>query len=140
MKHSLNDGAGFLEIDHRESPGIDPATLPAGFITAPGGQLLERDTKSCRHCQRTVVLNPGRVRARAVCQKCYGYICDECEKVRAVTGQCVPFMLQLDRAEALIEKYAGDPEHPKSLVTPADVSGQAAPTIAVPSSITLTDV
>jgi hypothetical protein len=113
MKRSLNDGSGYLSIDHRESPGVDPATLPAGFVTAPRGEHLERDIKQCSHCQRGVVLNPGRVRQRAVCQKCYSYICDECEAKRVATGgACVPFKMVLDRAETILEQYRTQPDHP----------------------------
>lgn len=102
----LSDGAGYLEIDHRDSPGLsalDIARSP-GALAAPGGVVTEADLKICSHCQRQVLLNPGRVRARAVCLKCYAYICDECETFRAATGLCVPFKQVIDVAGNLLSK------------------------------------
>jgi formamidopyrimidine-DNA glycosylase len=75
---SLRSGAGYLQIDHTNSPGIsaeDAAKLP-GAMMAPGGQILERDIAMCSHCQRGIVLQPLRVRARGYCPKCNHYVCD----------------------------------------------------------------
>lgn len=66
--------------------------------------VTERDLKLCSHCQRQVILNPGRVRARAVCPKCYAYICDGCETIRAASGVCVPFQQVVDTAGELLVK------------------------------------
>lgn len=123
MKRSLADGSGFLEIDHRDSPGLTPADVAhiPGAIAVPGGSLLERDIQQCSHCQRGVVLNPGRVRARAVCPKCYHYLCDECEALRVKTGACVPFKAVLDRAATITEKFLGQPDHPEAAIVLTDV-------------------
>lgn len=94
-------------IDHRDSPGIgaEQAAKMPGALVAPGGAVLERDIKHCAHCQRGVVLNPGRVRARAVCPKCYAYICDGCESVRVASGgACVPFKQVMDVASELAHR------------------------------------
>lgn len=75
---SLTQHAGYLAIDHRESPGVtaaDVAHLPSA-IPVGAGQLFEADTKQCAHCQATVVLHPGRTRPRGYCAKCHAYICD----------------------------------------------------------------
>jgi hypothetical protein len=98
MKHSLAHGSGFLEIDHRDSPGVAPSDVAGvpGALAVPGGTRLERDIQHCSHCQRAVILNPGRVRARAVCLKCHHYICDDCERIRVKTLACVPFAKVVD--------------------------------------------
>jgi hypothetical protein len=136
MRRSLADGSGYLEIDHRDSPGLTPADVAAmpGAIAVQGGQLLERDIKQCSHCQRGVVLNPGRVRDRAVCPKCYAFICDGCEAVRARTGDCVPFKQILDRACDLAEKFAHDPHHPDAAINPDALRVQN-PTVSVPADV-----
>lgn len=142
MKHSLNDGAGYLSIDHTESPGLTPADVAGvpGAFAVPGGALLERDVQQCSHCQRAVVLHPGRVRARAVCPKCYHYICDGCETIRVATGQCVPFKAILDRAATLAEKYVGQPDHPAAAIDPAAIINDLAQRVSTQVlGIVLTD-
>lgn len=108
LKKSLNDHSGYLEIDHSASPGISeadiPATLKSSTIAVPEGKKFEADIQQCSHCQRAVVLNTNRVRSRAICKYCYHYICDECDKMLRVTGQCIPFKKVLDDAETLIEE------------------------------------
>lgn len=116
---TLGSHSGYLEIDHRDSPGLtlaDVAHVP-GAIAVPKGAMLERDVKQCTHCQRAVVLNPGRVRTRAVCPKCYHYICDSCERLRVATGQCVPFTAVLERVDAGQESDAFAPLAPRVAVS-----------------------
>jgi hypothetical protein len=141
MKRSLSHGAGFLEIDHRESPGLtlaDVAHAP-GAIAVGAGQHLERDIMQCSHCQRGVVLNPGRVRARAVCPKCHHFLCDSCEAVRVKTGECVPFKAVLDRAHDIAATFARQPDHPAAAFDPLALI--PAPTVTVPDGprIVVTD-
>lgn len=114
MKRTLAAGAGYLVIDHTNSPGISEAEAARlGILAVPGGQILERDTVTCGHCHCVVVLNPGRVRARASCAKCASYICDGCEGIRvALGGACLPFERILERAQELLVTYAGQPDHP----------------------------
>ncbi len=100
---SLKQHAGYLTIDHRDSPGVRPedvAHVPGAFAVA-GGQQLERDVLTCSHCQRAVILEPLRVRDRGYCQKCHHYICDQCETIRVKTGACVPMSQTMDRMQAL---------------------------------------
>lgn len=125
MKHRLSDGSGFLEIDHTNSPGTDDV---------PGGTKFEADIMQCSHCQRGVILNPGRVRVRAVCGKCHHYVCDSCAKMLAATGECVPFKAVLDRAATIAEKFVGQPDHPDAVI---DVDALSAP---VAPRVVLTDV
>lgn len=121
MKRSLSHGSGYLEIDHSNSPGLSPADVAQvpGALAVPGGSVLERDVQQCSHCQRMVVLHPGRVRDRAVCPKCDHFICDHCDAARVASGgQCVPFKQVLDRAAAIAEKFAGQPDHPEAVIDP----------------------
>jgi hypothetical protein len=112
---SLKAGAGYLIIDHRDSPGLsaaDVAQMP-GAVAAPAGTVLERDVKQCSHCQRDVLLEPLRTRARGYCPKCDGYVCDGCEAIRVASGgACVPFAARLEQAQATLAKFAGQPDHP----------------------------
>jgi hypothetical protein len=142
MKKVLSHGSGYLVIDHKDSPGLshaDAAKSP-GAIAAPGGQVTEFDVMQCSHCQRGVALNPGRVRARAVCLKCHHYICDQCESIRVASGgQCVPFKAVMETAADIAEKFVGQPDHPEASIDPLALTTQKAPTVAVRSSIVLTD-
>lgn len=138
MKHSLKDGGGFLEIDHRDSPGVTPADVahvPGALVVGPG-EHFETDVYQCSHCQRTVVLTAPRERMplRGYCPKCDHYICNSCEQIRVATGHCVPFKAVLDRAADLAEKFAGQPDHPDAAV---DVDALRAPG---PPRIVLTDM
>lgn len=138
----LGTHTGFFEIDHRDSPGVTAADLVGipGAIAVGAGQHLERDVKQCSHCQRMVVLEPARVRARAVCPGCYSYICDGCETIRAVAGQCVPFKAVLDEAATIAEKFVGQPDHPDAVMDPVAIARHLSErvTTATPS-IVLTD-
>lgn len=136
MKRSLSHGSGYLEIDHRDSPGLTPADVAGvpGAVAVPGGEHFEADIMQCSHCQRGVLLNSGRVRSRAVCPKCMHFICDSCETVRVHTGgQCVPFKAVLDRASEIAEKYGGQPDHPElaKLDDPASLAEPSAPRIVL---------
>lgn len=58
--------------------------------------MLEAATLTCSHCQKQVVRNPARERARAYCPKCDHYICDDCESVRVQTGECFTYQQIID--------------------------------------------
>jgi hypothetical protein len=119
MKTSLAHGSGYLEIDHRDSPGLTPADVAhmPGAVAVGPGEHFERDVQHCRHCERAVVLHPGRVRDRAVCFHCYHYICDECKRMLDATGLCVPFKARLEQAAEIAEKFSGQPDHPDANIT-----------------------
>lgn len=114
MRRSLKHGAGYLVIDHQDSPGISAAEIAhiPGMLAAPGGEILERDGKACWHCQRWVVFEPLRVRARGYCPKCDHYVCDTCEAIRVKTGECSPAVKQFDLAEEHLNKFVGREDHP----------------------------
>jgi hypothetical protein len=103
MKHSLNDHAGYFIIDHTDSPGIRaeevPPRLRNSTVAVAAGQKFETDLHTCSHCQRGVFPNPNRKRPRALCPYCYHYICDECDRVRKVTGKCNPIKKLLEESK-----------------------------------------
>lgn len=84
MRTSKRKYEGLLIIDHKESPGITPEQARGVGPAVGKGQKLETPTYTCVHCQRVVVMNPLRTRARVFCQKCDDYVCDECEAVRVL--------------------------------------------------------
>lgn len=122
MKRSLSSGAGYLQIDHRDSPGIRPedvAHVPGIEAVGPG-QNFETGTLRCNHCATTVVLNPQRKRPRAYCPKCDHYICDSCDHIRVKTGECKPIMAQLQTAYDIAAKAVAAAEsqpEPKIVLT-----------------------
>lgn len=75
----------YLVMDHRACPGLGPiddgthATL--GYST-----FVEVKTYTCSHCQRGIIVNPRRQRARPYCPKCDHYVCDRCEVIRVASG------------------------------------------------------
>lgn len=128
MKKSLRHGAGYLIVDHTNSPGLRPqdvAHVP-GAPAVGEGEVFERDFLVCSHCERMIVLNPLRTRDRGYCQKCHAFICDGCEDLRVRTGACVPMKQVLDRAATIAEKYVGQPDHPEA-ATVNDITKLAEP-------------
>jgi len=93
---------GYLEIDHRDSPGISQELSDressGNFrpIPAEGGKKLQLITKRCSHCPRIVIMRPERTRARGYCPKCDGFVCDDCELKRVITGVCRPWKQIID--------------------------------------------
>lgn len=90
---------GYLEIDHRDSPGITPeqARLAGrGTIPVGSGKKFQAPVANCSHCEAIVVMNPLRTRDRAYCGKCDRYICDLCEAERVRTGVCRPMKQVID--------------------------------------------
>lgn len=83
--NSLRNHEGYLQIDHRNSPGIEG--LPS---------LFEAATYTCKHCQRVVVKNPDRQRERAYCRGCDHLICDPCAAIKAQTLTCRTFDQVID--------------------------------------------
>lgn len=98
---TLKSHSGYLIIDHKDSPGIDPQQVPkqlrSSTVAVGKGQVYEADIKQCTHCERGVILNIDRIRSRGYCPYCHHYICDSCRKILDITGQCVPFRKVLDK-------------------------------------------
>lgn len=96
---SKSTPGGYLRVDHRESPGITPQDAmrgPPGTLPIGKGMVFQSDTRRCGHCPRQIVLNPLRQRERGWCSTCDKYICDDCNAVRAATGDCRPWNKVLD--------------------------------------------
>jgi hypothetical protein len=90
---------GYLEIDHRESPGVNPEDVPvlAGIrMAVPGGTRGQFPAVKCHVCERLIVMNPLRTRDRSWCSKHDAYECDDCAAKRARTGECKPFSQVID--------------------------------------------
>lgn len=101
---------GYLLIDHKDSPGVPEelirAAIAAGKPAAPAvrsGQTYESATITCCHCNRVVILNPDRKRARGYCAKCDHYVCD----LPACNLECNPFQRLLDDLHHQAASYGG---------------------------------
>ena len=98
---SRRDRESYLEIDHRESPGLTEAeanAIPGLQGVAVGkGQHFKSPAVRCAHCPRQIILRPDRSRARNFCMKCDHYICDDCALLRKVSGVvCRPWEKFID--------------------------------------------
>ena len=89
---------GYVQIDHRNSPGISPELVREinlksgkGFPEVPEGMNFESATRVCCHCGTPVLLNPDRSRPRGYCRRCDAYHCDKIE-----CQDCIPFKKILD--------------------------------------------
>jgi len=86
-KRSLD---GFVEIDHRESPGFTEAEAVAAgrsyLIGAP--KHFKAATFTCSHCDQVLIKNPLRTRERAHCIQCDRDICDPCGVTLKLTSVC----------------------------------------------------
>lgn len=82
MKNPQSSKEGYLFVDHRASPGLDPEMARRmGYEPefCREGKLYEQATLTCCHCTTIVIKNPQRTRARENCPKCdNSYLCDHC--------------------------------------------------------------
>lgn len=74
---------------------------PGGYATwtdPAAARPVERDTFTCAHCSRIVVVEPicDPSAAGGFCRQCMAHLCTRC----ANRGVCDPFMRKLERAEA----------------------------------------
>lgn len=101
---------GYLLIDNRCNEGLpDQMTRWAG-IDMPGGRgMFESPTITCPHCQRVIVLNPLRTRARNHCRRCDHYVCDSiecnlaCRPVKQVFDELQEQMSKPEQINSTIE-------------------------------------
>ncbi len=96
---SKQSNQGELIIDHRNSPGIDPAWAAANGVTGPvvaGGKTYETGIKNCGHCGGHVIMHPQRTREREWCGRCDAYICDGCGFRKKQGASCQPLRATLD--------------------------------------------
>ena len=81
---------GYLQVDHRESPGVRPDEIAGrpDFPIVGGGMHFESATVRCTQCHRIGILRPDRGRQQNYCAKCDGFHCDGC-LVSHPYGHCV---------------------------------------------------
>lgn len=105
MVFSQRELEGYVRIDHRESPGFSATEIAKGAVPVGRGQMLEAPTMTCSHCQRVVIFNPKRTRARAHCYSCDHFICDGCEAERVLLNRpCKPMKQKIEEyLEGLIK-------------------------------------
>ena len=92
---------GYLQIDHRESPGVsvsDVAPAPDRPIVGAGVNY-ESATVRCTQCHRIGVLNPNRGQRQNYCAKCDGFHCDGC-MVSQPFGSCLTLDARFDQMSA----------------------------------------
>lgn len=108
---------GYLLIDNRFGPGVSEEFIRATGKEAPfvgEGQMFESATKTCRHCQKVVVLNPDRTRPRGYCRKCDDYVCDDV----VCNFECVPMQRVFDVAQ----EHAFRAEQHGTVLTESDLT------------------
>lgn len=94
---------GYLQIDHRNSPGLAPGFMEGLGLKGPSvgaGQNYESPTIQCCHCGVTVILNALRTRARGHCFKCDDYVCDS----PACNAECRPLAKLMDGVQEAAAK------------------------------------
>lgn len=138
MKHSLHHGAGFLNVDHRESPGLSWEDIPlkarlAGMTPVGRGVNFEADAYQCTHCERTIVLTAKHqdLHKRGYCPSCDHFICNRCEKWRRITGMCWSVRRAVDRAFDIVTKFISDPGHPDAKIDMLQLREKPAPSISL---------
>ena len=91
---SKRDHAGWLMLDHRDSPGFSEAEMrkanPRLKPTAGKG-LYETNVVHCRHCQKGLIVHPLLMADLPYCHLCDAYICESCKVTMAASGQHMPF-------------------------------------------------
>lgn len=84
---------GYVCIDHSESPGFDENIAREGHRLSllpflGKGQKFQAATNTCSHCDRVVIRNPLRTRARGHCSACDYFLCDPCNANYYLTSEC----------------------------------------------------
>lgn len=85
---------GYVCIDHTDSPGFDGKTAELGHRLSihkytGRGQKFQAATNTCSHCDRVVIRNPDRIRARGHCTNCDRFVCDPCAVAHTIDGECL---------------------------------------------------
>ena len=74
--------AGYMQIDHRNSPGMPQEYCERFGLPVGKGSMVEMDVLQCGHCTQLLLRNPWRNRERAWCMFCDSYLCDSCDGIR----------------------------------------------------------
>jgi hypothetical protein len=90
MTFLKRDLEGYLEVDHRDSPGIsaEQAASVGSKLIVPGGTVFKSATSMCSKCQVQIILNPDRSRSRGYCRACDHDICDRCSLLLKLGHSC----------------------------------------------------
>ena len=82
MRNPQSSKEGYLFVDHRASPGLDPEMARRmGYEPefCREGKIYKQATLTCCHCTTVHIKNPWRSRPRENCPKCdNSYLCDFC--------------------------------------------------------------
>lgn len=90
---------GYLEIDHRESPGFTEKQAREarwGKTMPVGSKRFKLVTYRCCGCEAMIVVRSERTRERTWCRKCDRFMCDQCSWVLKVTGVHKPMNQIID--------------------------------------------
>lgn len=117
--------AGYLFVDHRNSPGIpEDVALRMGLDPAlvGEGKVMEADSYRCCGCGGMVMMLPTRTRERAKCYKCNTYMCDACA-AHGKTHEHTPFVKVIDEVASGRAKWTYGPEGHAVLTKIGDGNG-----------------
>src|ERR1700675_1557700 len=119
---SLRSTEGYIWMSHKYSPGVPDELMVKGGYPVGGahpGTVFESATFTCADCERVVIMNPDRSRARGFCPKCNHYLCDACETVRVQQGgKCNNFKVMVDK---LLNKIAAAPVSSNRFISPITI-------------------
>ncbi len=90
---------GYLEIDHRESPGFTPEQAKEarwGKTMPVGSKQFKLVTYKCCGCEAMIVVRPERTRERTWCRACDAFMCDGCAWALKITGNHKPMQQIID--------------------------------------------
>ena len=68
-------------------------------VAMPYGEIAERKTATCGHCQRIFYVAPASTKPAEgppLCHRCWSLVCPRCHK----HGRCTPWVEQIERIEA----------------------------------------
>lgn len=101
---SKRDHENYFMMDHRHTQPVPEKILIATALPPTAGRgLFEAASYTCSHCQRQIIVEPGRARGADYCRGCDHYICRQCAAIRAETLACKTFKQIIDETLAAAE-------------------------------------
>lgn len=91
---SRRDLEGYMEIDHRDSPGL-PGLARKWGLPIGRGQRFQAPTRTCSHCQAQIVI-ADRTQELHRCSKCDKNLCPRCNLEFVLTGICYPWAKRME--------------------------------------------
>lgn len=90
---------GYLQIDHRASPGVTSTAAPNPDVPIVGGGVnFEAVTRRCSQCHQIIVFDIQRTRFVRKCLSCMEYHCDRCVAAQP-PGHCETLDAVFDRVQ-----------------------------------------